>query len=200
MYEFIRGRLAASSGIAAVIDANGVGYRLLIPASCVGKIPQIGSELTLHVSYQVRETSHTLYGFLTSQERDLFELLNTVTGIGPKTALSLVSHLPSQMLLDAVQQNSVRLLSQVPGIGKKTAERLLVELKDKLPLIMRSLPSTSASGSKSVLPATVQDAISALLNLGYTPVKAQQAVQKSLSQAGEDADLSTLITTALHHL
>ena len=187
MYDFIRGKLAQKGPLHAVIDCNGVGYRLHIPLSAAAKLPALNEEVQLHTALIVRETDHSLYGFLTPSDRELFHTLCNISGVGPKTALGLIGHLSTTALAEAVAHNNTALISKVPGIGKKTAERLLIELRDKLP----------ATGS--ALPPTVRDAMSALLNLGYSQVKAQSAVQKVL-KTDPSCDLSGLITSALKHL
>jgi holliday junction DNA helicase RuvA len=173
---------------------NGVGYKLLIPASHFAKLPLIGTEVTLYTAYIIREMSHTLCGFLSLREREFFELLNTVSGIGPKTALGLIGNLPSEQLQSAIQTANISVLCKVPGVGKKTAERLVVDLRDKLSTLLRD--QTESRTGRPSLPVT-GDAMSALVNLGYNQAVAQKAIEKALKETGEEADLALLITTAL---
>ncbi len=187
MYAFIRGTLASSGPLHAIIDAGGVGYKLNIPLSASSQLPPPGEEVLLHTTLIVRETEQSLYGFLTTSDRDLFETLCAVSGVGPKTALGLLGHLSPRALQEAVAHNNPALITKAPGIGKKTAERLIIELRDKLPTLTER---------PSDLAPTVRDAMGALLNLGYSQVKAQTAVQKVLKETN-DLDLSTLITKAL---
>ena len=115
-----------------VLDVGGVGYKLFIPTSLFSRLPQTGSTVLLHTSFIVRELWHALYGFLTSQERDVFEALMGVTGIGPKLALSLIGHLSIQQLHQAIVQEDISMICKVPGIGKKSSERLIIEMRDKV--------------------------------------------------------------------
>ena len=130
MYDYVKGELVALHPESAVVDVRGVGYRLLVPTNLFGNL-QVGSHVQLFTSWVVRELSQTLFGFITEQERDLFELLITISGIGPKTGLNLISRLPPDKLNAAIVAYDVSALSSVPGIGKKTAERLLIDLKGK---------------------------------------------------------------------
>lgn len=201
MYAFIKGPLISASPSSCVVEAAGVGYKIHIPASVFGKLPQNGSEVLLHTSYVIREMSQSLYGFLQAQERDVFEVLLGVTGIGPKIALSIIGHLLLHDLQRAIACNDISALCKIPGIGKKTSERLIIELRDKLITVFPPDPSDLAVH----LPAhsesqTVMDAMSALINLGYNQNIAQKAIKKTLSDAPDGMDLPTLITTALKHI
>ena len=191
MYAYIKGTLTSANPVEAIIEAAGVGYRILIPTNAHAKLPAPGDEVLLHTAYIVRENSCTLFGFLTTADRSFFELLTTISGIGPKTALNLMGTLDPAALQEAITQDSPALLAKVPGIGKKTAERLIVELRDKLHIL--------PTDSRPALSPIVRDAMSALLNLGYTQTKAQTAVQTALKTT-PSPDLTTLITTALKHL
>jgi len=147
--------------------------------------------VTLFTSFVVRENGHSLYGFLQEGECELFENLQQVTGVGPKMALNLISHLPGSELAQAIRQNDIVRLTKVPGVGKKTAERLVVELKDKA-------LSSGFEAYSTPLPENqlLQDAMSALVNLGYTQANAQKALKKGLED-NPQADLATLIASAL---
>ena len=169
----------------AVLDNQGLGYLLFIPLSVFHRLPQIGQSLCLFVSTIIREDSAKSYGFLNESERNLFEKLIGTSGIGPKTALSLIGHLPEDELLSAIHTGNVTQLLRVPGIGKKTAERLIVEMRGTLP----SAPTPLA-----------QDAISALMNLGYSATEAQKSITKALSAKEAPATLSLLITHALKQM
>jgi holliday junction DNA helicase RuvA len=190
MYSFLRGTLVSATPLQAILDVNGVGYKLHIPLTTSSQLPAPGKEIFLHTTLIVRENEHSLYGFLTTADRDLFDILCTVSGVGPKTALGLLGRLAPRALQEAIAQNNPALLAKAPGIGKKTAERLIIELRDKLPTLI---------DRPSDLAPTVRDAMGALLNLGYSQAKAQTAVQKVLKECN-DLDLSTLITRALKHV
>lgn len=196
MFEFIAGKLASASPHKAVLDVGGVGYRVVISLSTFSKLPKEGESLAFFLSFVVREDAHTLYGFLTEQERDFFEKLTQISGVGPKTGLALLGHLELKDLEQAFYEGNTSLLSKVPGIGKKTAERLVIEMRDKvkkLSLTPASFPSQESAG-------VVGDAISALIHLGYNPLEAQKAVRKAAEGAKEEPNLSFLITASLRVL
>lgn len=182
-----------------VIDLQGVGYRLSVPANLHYDLPPIGEEIVLYTSFVVREQSHTLYGFRFSQERDLFDLLNTVSGVGPKIAIALVGHLSLADFQRALRDNDPKQLSIVKGIGKKTAERILIEIRDKLSQLYCDAPLTAPKtlGSSKFSPLA-QDAVSALIHLGHSPASAERTVGRTLETLErEPTDLATLLTYAL---
>lgn len=181
MYEYIRGTLNELSPYYAVVETAGVGWKIFIPFS--SKMPSLGSPVTLYTSFIIRENSQSLYGFLSKQERDLFEQLLSISGVGPKTALSLVGHLDYSQLIISIRDSDTGSLCRVPGIGKKTAERIVLEVKDKLPLVSNAPPLT-------------HDAIRALVHLGYSQPIAKKAVETVLKKS-DNLDLSSLITRAL---
>ncbi|MCP5506656.1 MAG: Holliday junction branch migration protein RuvA [Chlamydiales bacterium] len=198
MFEYLKGTLVSLHPHKAVVDVGGIGYLLHTPLSTFSSMPPIGKEITFYISSVIREDSHKNFGFLTLEERDLFEKISTVSGIGPKTALALIGHLDAQALESAITTANSTLLSKIPGIGKKTAERLIVELRDKVlkGLKKSPLPSTPQKGI-SEEDQTVNDALSALMNLGYNSLQAQQAIKKVLAESEKTPDLSTLIRAAL---
>ncbi len=198
MYAHLQGKLFESRPSFVIVEAGGVGYKILISASCFSKLPQAGETIFLHTSFICRENSQALYGFLTSKERDVFEVLINISGIGPKLALSLVGHMTLADLHSAVISADAKSISRVPGVGKKTAERLIVEMKGKLPNMFGKDPSEYAIQISSEGAADLsQDIIGALINLGYNQAKAQSAAKKSLEKHSESADLSILIREAL---
>lgn len=132
MFAYIKGVLAQAAQAFVVIEAGGIGYKIFIPASAFSRLSHLGSEMTLQTSFIVREQAQTLYGFITANERDFFEALMGVTGIGPKIALALIGHMPLYELQQAIGQGDIATLCRVPGIGKKGAERLIIEMRDKV--------------------------------------------------------------------
>ncbi len=186
MYSFIRGKLVEIREQAVVLDVGGIGYLLSTPQRA--ELPALGDELTLHVSLVIRENSHALYGFLDPSERDLFEILLTISGIGPKTGLALISHLDPSELQETVLTGNAKRLTSTPGIGKKTAERLILELKGKIDKLIFT--------SQGSLSSVEREAISALVHLGHSPKIAAGAVEKAM-KAGEARDLASLIRRAL---
>lgn len=202
MFSYLKGILTVSTHSHIVVEVNGVGYILLIPCNALGKLPVMGSPVQLFVSFVVREFSHTLYGFLNTHERDVFEILLNVSGIGPKLALSIIGHLSLSELQGAVGQQNLTLLCKVPGIGKKTAERMVIELRDKLAQL--TFLEFSDMGIPSVLhdpkAMQVQDAMMALINLGYNQHTAKKAIELSLKELPEKPDLAELITLSLKRI
>jgi len=199
MLNYIRGTLTHSSPTKITLELQGLGYLLYIPLSHYARLPQHGEEVLMYVSTVIREDSQKRFGFLTSLERDLFEKLNEVSGIGPKTALALIGHIEMSDFQFAIAQSNVALISKVPGIGKKTAERLIIELRDKITLFDQTSLEAAAS-----LPQeekhVIADAISALVNLGYAPATAQKAIKTVVDTAKQMPALGDLITSALRHI
>ena len=198
MLEYIKGTLVSISPHKAVVDVGGLGYLLHIPLSAFSAMPPIGKKITFFISSVIREDSYRNFGFLSVEERDLFKKISGVTGIGPKTALALIGHLDSTALESAITTANSTLLSKIPGIGKKTAERLIVELRDKVLKGLKNSPlQTTPRKGISEEDQRVNDALSALMTLGYNSLQAQQAIKKALTHFSEAPELSTLIRTAL---
>lgn len=201
MYAYIKGKLVQATPAQAIVEVHGIGYIVLIPCSALGQLPALGEDVHFYTSFIVRELSQALYGFLTSQERTIFEVLLNVVGIGPKMALSLIGHLPLDRLQLAIQEHDLTILCKVPGVGKKTAERLIVELKDKLPAFSSLAASEIAiSLAKDPKAQQMQDAMLALINLGYNQHTAQKAIKQTLKEIPDGWDLALLITQALRNV
>jgi Holliday junction DNA helicase RuvA len=183
----------------AVVDASGVGYELHVPLGTFASLPGIGERATLHVHTHVREDAILLFGFTTAEEKALFERLITVSGIGPKLALVVLSGLPLPELVGAIAAQNVARLSTIPGVGKKLAERLGVELKDKVSGILSSSSSSTVFGVPTALGGFLDDAVGALVNLGYRKPQAEAAV-KAASDGTVPADLPALLSAALRLL
>ncbi|MGE0197553.1 MAG: Holliday junction branch migration protein RuvA [Simkaniaceae bacterium] len=197
MFEYIKGTLIEITPQKAVVDVQGVGYLLYIPLSSFSKSPPVGEEVLFYISSVIREDSHRNFAFLTREERDLFEKIGDVSGIGPKTALALIGHLDSIDLETAITTANVTLLSKIPGIGKKTAERLIVEMRDKILKGLKQAPLPSTLKTVKSEDRIVNDALSALIHLGYNSLQAQQAIKKALTHFKEEPPLGELIKTAL---
>jgi Holliday junction DNA helicase RuvA len=178
-----------------VLDVHGVGYELAIPLGTFSALPPAGEKAVLHVHTHVREDAISLFGFATPQEKYVFERLLSVSGIGPKVALTVLSGLPLPELVGAIASQNARLLSTIPGVGKKLAERLGLELKEKL----AGFGLGSAPGSPPAKTSVVDDAIGALQNLGYKALQAEQAVEKAVSAVGA-SDLNKILAAALKSL
>ena len=199
MYDYIKGTLTSITPTKITINVNGIGYLLHIPLSAYCNLPQINSPVTCFTSFIIREDSHTLYGFLLKQERDLFEMVITVSGIGPKTGLTLIGHLDINHFNSAIASSNIRLISKVPGIGKKTAERLIIEMRDKIKIIEKDIIPSKSSINRSD-DSYVSDALNALLNLGYNHIQAQKAINKAVEENKSENDIGKLISLALKKL
>lgn len=186
MYEFVKGIVVEITPHHVSVDVQGVGYKLLIPVSIFGRV-DVGNTSLFYTSFVVRENFQGLYGFLEKEERNLFEQLIALSGIGPKTALNLIGHLPLEEFRHAIATENSKLLSKVPGIGKKTADRLIVDLQGKF---LKTSSHTLASPQ-------LADAVSALLHLGYNAQAAECAIKAALKELPEGVPLSTLLATAL---
>jgi holliday junction DNA helicase RuvA len=171
MIAHLRGKLLGKHPNQAVVETGGVGYDVTISVPTFSDLPAIGSEVALHIHTHVREDSIALYGFLRSAEKQLFEKLITVSGIGPKLAITILSGMPADEMVGAIRGNDVGQLTRIPGIGKKTAERMVLELRDKL-------PSTGVEQVAAAAAATPieEDVLSALVNLGYQRAAAERAL------------------------
>lgn len=182
MISFLRGTLVESLPTQAVIEVAGVGYEVLISLATYDKLPAPPAEVKLLTHLQVREDAHILYGFATSEERDLFRLLvNHVSGIGPKTALSVLSGIAPVLFKGAVVNGDVQVLSKVKGVGKKTAERIVIELRDKVG-VSAAWEAASAQQSLSPEDQHVNDAVLALISLGFKQLEAHKAVKQILDR------------------
>jgi len=198
MYSYLTGLLKVATPEQVVLDLAGVGYRIGIPLSLFAKLPSIGSSITLHVSFVVREFSHALWGFKEPEERDLFEQLIDLSGVGPKLAISILGHLDPADFYKTIFNADIDGLARVPGIGKKKAEKLILEMKGKV-------PEHYPTANQFVVPlsgqaALLSDATRALVHLGYVHPVANRAVQKGLQLLPESAPLSAVITEALKHV
>lgn len=179
------------------VDVGGIGYELLIPLSSYDKLPHPGQEIKILTHLVVREDAHTLYGFMSAAERDLFRLLiNTVSGIGPKIALNVLSGISVTAFRGAVASNDVKVLSQISGVGKKTAERIVVELKDKIGAA-GAWEATSAQRALTPEEQKINDAVLALMALGFKQVEAHDSVRKALGTLGSQASLEDVVRACL---
>lgn len=199
MIAFLSGTLAAALPTQVIIDVNGVGYEVSIPLSSYDRLPQPGQAVKLLTHLQVREDAHTLYGFTSEAERDLFRLLlHHVSGVGPKLALAVLSGMSVTNFKGAVVAGDVAAIARVKGLGKKTAERIVLELRDKV-----GVAAAWEAASSLLVPtpaeAAVNDAVLALIALGYRQVEAHKAV-KAVSAAVPGAGADELVRRALKEL
>jgi Holliday junction DNA helicase RuvA len=201
MITFLEGVLVEAYPTHVVVNVQGVGYHVLIPLSSYDRLPQTGAKLQILTHFQVREDAHLLYGFATAAERDLFRLLiNHVSGIGPKTALDVLSGVSVTSFKAAVVAGDAKSLGQIKGIGKKTAERILVELKDKVG-VAAAWEAASAAHAPTPQDQQMTDAILALIALGYKQVDAHKAVKAvAESRAGQPLSSDDLVRESLKRL
>ncbi len=196
MITCLRGHLVEALPTQIVVDIQGVGYEVLIPLSSFDKLPSRGADITILTHLSIREDAHVLYGFMTSAERDMFRLLvNTVSGIGPKIALNILSGINIGALRSAVAMGDVKALSQISGVGRKTAERIVVELKDKVGKSAALEPATGRAVSPEE--GSFSDAVAALLALGYKLPDAHEAVRGAQAVLGPQAAVDQLVRAAL---
>lgn len=199
MITSLQGTLTHATPLHAVVELNGFGYEVNIPVTTAEKLPAPGVTVKLHTVVIYREDAQTLYGFATPPERDFFRLMiENVTGVGPKMALTIMSRLSLPSLESAIRMGDIATLAKCPGIGKKTAERLVVELKSKVG--GTEFATGAATGSEATAPAggsTHRDAVSALIALGYKAADADQAVRRSALALGAEASTEALIKKAL---
>lgn len=161
-----------------VVDVGNVGYQVHVSGGTLSRLPKIGEKIKLFTYQVVREDDISLYGFLAKEERNLFALLLTVSGIGPKASMAILSGFPIDKLVAAITQGNVDLISSVPGVGKKTAQKLVIELKEKVAKAYAIKPSDMAAGLGGDQPI-VSDAIAALISLGYSPKEARDSIMGS---------------------
>ena len=201
MITSIQGTLVEATPLVAVVEVNGLGYEVNVPVTTAERLPVRGGTVKLHTCVVYREDAQTLYGFASAAERDFFRLLvEKVTGVGPKVALSIMSRLSLPMLQSAIASGDVATLAKCPGIGRKTAERLIIELKGKFaPAGDTSIPLGDPAGPKPGQEVThhQRDAVMALIALGYKAADADKSVRQAWIALGPDATTEQLIKKAL---
>jgi len=191
MIAHLRGKLIAKSSSHAIVEAGGVGYELAISITTYSHLPGLDQEIALHVYTHVREDALALFGFLQREEKQLFEKLIAVSGIGPKLAVTILSGMSAEAVVMAIRGNDVVALTRIPGIGKKTAERMVLELRDKLDQFAAPPVAPAAT-------AIEEDVISALVNLGYPRSQAERALSRiSSGKNGEKQSFEVLFREAL---
>lgn len=201
MYNYLSGKLIEKSPSGIILDVGGIGYELHVPVSTFGRLPALGTPVKLLTRFVVREDAQILYGFFTLEEKRLFDLLISISGIGPKTALTALSGVEIAVLKRAIIQGEVDVLKSVPGVGRKTAERIVIELREKLAqegLPEGGLPALQTDGASG---GPGDDAIEALVALGYKRPGAKQAVEKAIkAQSGKSLSVEELVRCSLQHV
>ena len=196
MITFLKGKLTDALPTQVVIDVNGIGYEVLIPLSSFEKLPELGQAVTLKTQLVVREDSQTLYGFATNDERELFRMIQGVSGIGPRLALNVLSGMDVASFKGAIGTGDVKRLSSINGIGKKTAERMVLELKDKLGLVSGAAAAPLGQ-ARAAHDKPIADAAAALEALGTKPLEALKAAQAARAMLGPQASVEELVRAAL---
>ena len=188
MIAHLRGKLISRRPNLVIVETGGVGYDVTISVPAFAELPPLGGEVAFHIHTHVREDQLALYGFLRPEEKQVFEKLITVSGIGPKLAITILSGMPVDEMVNSIRGNDVVRLTKIPGVGRKTAERMVLELRDKLPPAgmdqVRAIPSLSS---------TQEDVLSALMNLGYQRLSAE----KALSGVAKDSTFDGMFRAAL---
>lgn len=200
MIAALKGIVLEKSPTEVVIDVNGVGYRVALSLLALGRLPEVGQSVSLRVRTIVREDALDLYGFLGRPEEELFLLLTSVSHVGPKLAMNVLSGLEIDDLIAAIARGDVPRLTKIHGVGKKTAERLVLELKEKVKLLGLDGASRTTRSSPPKSASAASDLISALVNLGYKEAQAQQAAQLAEERAGEGASFELLFRESLKSL
>jgi Holliday junction DNA helicase RuvA len=191
MIAHLRGKLLAKHPNQAIVETSGVGYDVTISVPTFSELPAVGGDVALHIHTHVREDQIALYGFLRPAEKLLFEKLITVSGIGPKLAITTLSGMAADEMVGAIRGNDIARLTRIPGIGRKTAERMVLELRDKLPEVgPATIPAVSA------LTANEEDVLSALLNLGYQRAAAEKALA-AVAKNGKGGSFDVMFRDAL---
>ena len=200
MIALISGKIVYKGIAHVIVDVQGVGYRVFIPLTTFYELPEAGQTITLHVHTNVKQDAINLFGFHTIQERDLFQLMISVSGIGPRIAMNILSGISAQDLLNAISGGHVEKLVKIPGVGKKMAERLILELKEKVlkKMMLEKTPSTGAGPDTGEM--IREDVLSALVNLGYKNNVAQDALNKALLISGEELEMDKLLKKTLKFL
>ena len=197
MIAHLKGKLANKSPDHSIVDLNGIGYKVFPPLSTYYALPKPGESVSLRIHTRVREDELKLFGFLTEEEQTTFEKLITINKVGPKLALGILSGMSITDLLFAVMNNDAARLSSIPGVGKKTAERLALEMNDKLSDLALEIEHPSDTKSFG---GFYEDALSALINLGYKKPQAEKALKTAYNENGKDSSLEDLIKESLNNL
>jgi holliday junction DNA helicase RuvA len=205
LIEYLHGKLLAVVGDHVVLDVGGVGYGLDVPQTTLDRLPAVGEEVELYTSLVVREDAMKLYGFRIMEERTVFEIFLGISGIGPRTALDVISTVSILDFVKAIETGNVNILTRIPGIGRKKAERMIVELKDKVGqfpisagIAAESSGAEAAGAQKASEPDLYEDAVAALQGLGYKPAVAAKAVTMALRVLDSpEAELQEVVKQAL---
>ena len=192
MISRLTGILAAKRAPQVLIDCHGVGYEADVSMTTFYQLPEVGQQISIWTHLLIKDDAHSLVGFTTEQERSLFRQLIRINGVGPKMALAILSGIDERQFALCVANNDVAMLTRLPGVGKKTAERLIIEMRDKLDVVVDDVPMASSGGGSSV----IGEAIEALQALGYKPADAEKMISRAQQDEAADS-ASELIRRAL---
>ncbi|MDY6865639.1 MAG: Holliday junction branch migration protein RuvA [Halobacteriota archaeon] len=193
MISLIRGTIELKTDESVVVDVNGIGLEIVVPSSTLSRLADIGEEVKLHTHLQLREDSLKLFGFSSLKEKELFELLINISGVGPKMAIAILSDIPAKKLERAITQEDLITLTSVSGIGRKTAQRLILELKEKIGLLSYDVDEDSGTMGSDAL----DDAVVALVSLGYSEKDAKKSVKTASESINGNYTLEELIKKTL---
>lgn len=200
MIGFLSGKILEKDANVVIVDVSGVGYEVTIPLSTFYELGEVGSDVSLRILTHVREDALQLFGFKTARERDLYLKLISVQGIGAKSGITMLSGMSADEIVNAIRTNNLARLTSIPGVGRKTAERMVVELRDKLAdLSVSATADAASSGAASDGDSVFDDALSALVNLGYQRNAAEKALQDSAKE-GTELTVQKLLRAALQRL
>ena len=204
MIAHLSGKLLYKQTTTVILDVGGVGYEVTIPLSTFYDLEDAGNEVKLRIYTHVREDTLQLYGFKTARERELFQQLISVSGIGPKSAIAMLSGMSADEIVTAIRTNNYARLTSIPGVGKKTAERLVIELRDKIaalssPALEEEFTAQAGAGAPASEDAVRDDALSALINLGYQKASAEKAITAAVQEGG-DISVEAILRRALRTL
>lgn len=201
MIAYLKGKLFAKQANSVIVETGGVGYEVIIPLSTFYELGDVGSEVELRIYTHVREDTLQLFGFKTERERELYLKLISVQGIGAKSGVAMLSGMSADEIVTAIRTDNVVRLTAIPGVGKKTAERLVIELRDKMQDLLSGAEKEASSAGQAGAPLdeTYEDALSALLNLGYNRAAADKALKQTV-QEGTEMSVQKLLRRSLQHL
>lgn len=199
MYEYVAGTLASKEADRVVIDVGGIGYRCRVPDSLLQSLPEVGEDVKLYTHLHVREDAQELFGFSRQAEREFFEVLMGVSGIGPRLALSALGAYRPGELQEALVRGDTGVLTEISGVGRKTAERMIVDLRDEVAELDLGETGTASSSSGGIAPDTREDARDALVSLGLSRSDAERSLRKALREGEEVESADELVRRALQH-
>jgi Holliday junction DNA helicase RuvA len=197
MIARINGSLIYKSISHVIVEANGIGYQIFIPLATFYELPDTNQKVTLHIHTHVRQDDISLFGFGTGEEKSVFELMISVSGIGPKLAMNILSGISAEELVRAVSHGNLERLVAIPGVGKKTAERMILELKDKVVKLSTYEAIYKADGDIRVYDSIIDDVLSALVNLGYKSQRARDVLDRIIKEYPESLTLDILLKKSL---